>query len=463
MADRIRLDYSNMLAVDNGILNEIDSIKDEIEEAAAGVQQKKRENLQGFFHLPYQTKVKEDVKAHARYIRENFENFVVVGIGGSALGNSFLHKALNHPYYNVLSHQERKGCPRVFILDSIDTDYYAGLLDVLDLKKTAFNVITKSGSTSETMANFMVMKDKLEKAVGREKAKDRIIATTDREKGNLLNIALEEGYKTFYIPANVGGRYSVLSPVGLLSAAVSGIDIDDLLAGAADMAERCNSVDPFINPALLGAVFQYLANKKGKNISVVMPYTEFLDGFGDWYCQLWAESLGKSINVGDTEKEIGQTPVKAIGARDQHSLLQLFLDGPNDKIFTLISVENRNTDFEIPSINREDIGINYLSGNTIGKLLSSEFQATGYVLTKRSRMNYQIKLPKITPGTIGQLIFLYMSMTAHEGELLKLDAFNQPAVEEGKVITYGLMKRKGFENKGEEINKWEKDKKNAYA
>jgi len=456
MINRIKLDYSNMIVVDEGIFKDIDNIKGEIEESAAGVQQKRHDNLQGFFHLPFQDREKEEIKVHAQYIRDNFENFVVIGIGGSALGNRFLHKALNHPYYNMLPYHDRKGCPRVFILDSIDPDYLTGLFDILDLKKTVFNVITKSGSTSETMANFMVIKDKLEKEVGRDKAKDHIISTTDREKGSLLKIALKEGYKTFYIPSNVGGRYSVLSAVGLLSAAVTGIDIDDLLAGAADMADRCNSGDPFSNPALLGAIFQYLAYKRGKNITVIMPYTESLDGFGDWYCQLWAESLGKF----DGERGIGQTPVKAIGARDQHSLLQLFLDGPNDKIFTLIAVENRNKDFEISRMD-SDTGINYLSGSTLGKLLSSEFRATGYVLTKKERMNYQIILPDITPNIIGQLIFLYMSMTAHAGEFLRIDAFNQPAVEEGKAITYGLMKRGGYENKGEEILHWERTKNSA--
>jgi glucose-6-phosphate isomerase len=444
MPESIKLDHSRMMEVDKNLLQHMRSMQDRINSAVKGVEDKRKRKQLGFYELPYQKAEKKEVKRIAARVRESFENFVVVGIGGSALGNKFLHSALNHPYHNILTRKERKGAPRVFILDSIDPDGLKGLMDVLDLGKTVFNVITKSGSTSETMANYLIIRDRLEKNLGKDRVKQHIIATTDRNRGSLLKIAREEGYQTLYIPENVGGRYSVLSPVGLLSASASGIDIDQLLSGAAHMEAMCKGTDPFENPALLGAVFQYLAYRKNRLISVVMPYSDALDDFGDWYCQLWAESLGKTLEIDGNKIPAGQTPIRAIGVRDQHSLLQLFLDGPDDKVFTLIKVENRDNSFEIPVTGKLDRGIDYLAGKALEKLLHSEFEATESVLTNRNRMNYKVIMPDISAHSIGQLIFLYMLMTAYMGEFLGINAYDQPAVEEGKRITYRLMGREGY-------------------
>ncbi|MDD2573718.1 MAG: glucose-6-phosphate isomerase [Firmicutes bacterium] len=444
MGERIRLDYSNMLKAVPAVEEEIEKARPELISAVESVEAKRNEGLLGFFNLPF---LKEDaaaIKETAEHIKDGYESLVVIGIGGSALGNRLLHAALNHPWHNKLSNVQRKGCPRVYVLDSIDSDHLNGLLDILDLNKTAFNVITKSGSTVETMANYLILKDLLEREVGPHRAAKSIIATTDASRGSLLQIARRSGYRLFYIPGNVGGRYSVLSAVGLLSAAVSGIDIEELLSGAAQTAGECTVADPYQNPALMGAALQYIAYKKGKNISVVMPYSDALDYFGDWYCQLWAESLGKIKESSGRKEQLGQTPIKAIGARDQHSLLQLFLDGPDDKIFTLIEIERRENSFVIPEPGEGGIDLQYLSGSTLEKLLQSEFNATESVLTKRGRMNYKISLPQICAHTIGQLIFLYMLMTAYMGELFGVNAFDQPAVEEGKKITYRLMGRPGY-------------------
>jgi glucose-6-phosphate isomerase len=444
MGERIRLDYSKMLQAVPSVEEEINKVRPELMDAVEAVQAKRDKGLLGFFDLPYNDKEATVIKETAELIKSTFENLVVIGIGGSALGNRLLHTALNHRYYNNLTAAQRSGCPRVFILDSIDSDHLKGLLDILDLNKTAFNVITKSGSTVETMANFLILKGLLEREVGPKRAAESIIATTDAAHGSLLQMARRSGYRLFHIPGNVGGRYSVLSAVGLLSAAVSGIDIEELLVGAALTVADCTSTDPYQNPALMGAALQHIAYRRGKNISVIMPYSDGLDYFGDWYCQLWAESLGKTKESGGSKAKMGQTPLKAIGARDQHSLLQLFLDGPDDKVFTLIEVERRKNSFIIPEPSEGGKDLRYLSGNTLEKLLQSEFKATESVLTNRGRMNYKVSLPHICAHTIGQLIFLYMLMTAYMGELFGVNAFDQPAVEEGKIITYRLMGRPGY-------------------
>ena len=443
MNDKIKLDISRALQAAAWVEGEIEKGRPGLAAAAQAVDAKRKEDLLGFFDLPFNKEDAAAIKQTAEYIKDNYKNLVVIGIGGSALGNRMLHGALNHPRYNELPAGKRKGCPRVYVLDSIDSDFLKGLLDVLDLKETAFNVITKSGDTVETMANFFVLKDMLEREAGLKRAAESIIATTDASRGCLLDIAHQEGYRLFYIPGNVGGRYSVLSAVGLLSAAVSGIDIDELLSGAQAGHRDCSAHDPYQNPALMGAALHYIAYQRGKSISVVMPYSDALDYFGDWYCQLWAESLGKTKHMNGTAVPVGQTPLKAIGARDQHSLLQLFLDGPDDKIFTLIEVEKRENSFIIPQSGKMGNELQYLSGGTLEKLLASELEATESVLARRGRMCLRITLPMVSPYTMGQLIFFYMLMTAYMGELMGINAFDQPAVEEGKKITRRLMGQQG--------------------
>ena len=267
------------------------------------------------------------------------ENFVVLGIGGSALGNIALQTALN-PYMYNLDQAQRKGCPRLFVFDNVDPAQFASFLDWLDgkLDKTIFNVISKSGRTAETASQFMTIRQKLIDRLGATGYKERIIATTDAKEGTMRKIADESGYRTLQVPDGVGGRFSILSPVGLLSAAVCGIDIDALLAGAAEMDKRVSSTDFYNNPAAINAAINRHYYERGKKISVMMPYSYALKDFADWYRQLWAESLGKSENLAGSKVHIGPTPVKALGTTDQHSQVQLYREGPNDKLFTFLKV-----------------------------------------------------------------------------------------------------------------------------
>ena len=222
--------------------------------------ERKSEKL-GFYDLPYQDALVRRIKKTVAQLKNRFENFVVLGIGGSALGNIALQAALNHPYYNLLDKKARNGMPRIFVMDNVDPEYFGGLLDVIDPKKTLFNLISKSGGTAEPMSQFMVVREILKKKLG-SKARNHIIATTDKESGILREIVDKEDYESFIIPDNVGGRFSVFTPVGLLSAAMGGIDIAALLAGAATMDKRCGTPALTSNPAYRNAVVHYLADTK---------------------------------------------------------------------------------------------------------------------------------------------------------------------------------------------------------
>lgn len=400
--------------------------------------------------LPYtQDAVVEDILACAEDVRKNYDNFVVLGIGGSALGPIAVFTALCHFRYNDLPAGKRG--VKFFVEDNVDPERMLALLDVIDVKRTVFNVITKSGATSETMSQYLIIADILKKAVG-DGWNKHIIATTSEKKGNLIKLAKKEGFKTFYIPDGVGGRFSELCPVGLLPAAVLGIDIKGLLAGAAAMDKRCADGDMKKNPALMAAVLQYLSMKRGKNISVMMPYADSLKYMADWYCQLWGESLGKAVDLAGNTVHTGQTPVKSLGVTDQHSQVQLYTEGPFDKVITLIGVEKFRGDVTIADGAEEFPDVNFLCGHTMGELINTERVATEYALTRSGHVNNTVMLPEVNAESVGELLMFFQLQTAYCGELLGIDTFNQPGVEEGKNATYALFDRKGYEEKKAELN-----------
>lgn len=449
MTNRITIDYTNcmddIIKIDGISINELKAMQQTLVKAQKEINRKRKEGRLGFMELPSKKEEARKIKKLAAKLKNKFDNFVVVGIGGSALGNICLQNSLNHIYYNLLSKIKRRGFPRIFVSDNVDADMLKGLLEVIDVKKTLFNVITKSGDTSETISTFFIFRKELEKHLGKNYAQN-IIATTDAEKGYLRELIKKEGYISFVIPKNIGGRFSVLSSVGLVSAAFGGIDIEKLLDGAKFMDELCSTKTMSKNPAMMYAVIQYLMYNKGKTISVMMPYAQHLKEFADWYAQLWAESLGKKVNIKGEVVEVGPTPVKSLGATDQHSQVQLYMEGPQDKVITIISVKKLSNELKIPEYDNH-----FLGGQTINKLLLTEEKATAMALAQNNRPNLTITLPKINEFTIGQLIYMMELATAYMGELLEINAFDQPGVELGKVLTYALMGRKGFEDKRKEI------------
>lgn len=434
----IKIDYSNVLSDKVGerdgiSIDEILSYKHKVEDIHDKIISQKNANFY-FMNMPFQdTNVIRDT---ATYIRENFEYFVVIGIGGSALGNQMVNEAINGLDYNL------KNVPKFFVLDNVDPEKFAYIIEQIDIRRTMFNIITKSGSTTETIANFLIILDLLKTVLG-EEWKNHIIITTDPEKGFLRKFAIENDILSFDIPQNLGGRFSVLSSVGLLSSAVCGIDIDQLLEGAKFGYTLCNRrMDILENPAYLIGIVHYIADiRKGKNISVMMSYAERLSSFVDWYRQLWAESLGKD--------GFGQTPIKAIGSIDQHSQIQLYIDGPKDKIVTFLHIEESFRDFKITGDVPKEF--DYMREKTLKQILDALMEGTKASLVKANVPNLTITIDSMTPFNLGALIYIYEMATGFSGFLYGINPFNQPAVEEGKNFAYGLMGRGGYEEKLKEF------------
>ncbi len=311
---QVRYDYTNMLSDAVGkhgvSKKELDDLAKRYDELFALLKKQRAEGTLGFMDLPYDETAAGNAMKTASALKGRFDNLVVLGIGGSALGTIALKSALGHPIHNMLDEKGRGGRPRLFVLDNIDPDLVAAVAEYIDPKRTLFNVVTKSGSTAETMSQLVLFHEMLEKALGRETA-DHVVATTDPEKGDLRKMVGDFGWRSLPIPPNVGGRFSVMTSVGLFPAAMLGIDVRQLLSGAAFMDRRCESHSPEENPALAYAALQYILDGKGVNISIVMPYSSALFDVADWYRQLWAESLGKKtslagevVNVGPNARQV---------------------------------------------------------------------------------------------------------------------------------------------------------------
>ena len=454
----IKLSYRNadsaVIGAEHGlnITEEFNNYQEKIASIITSLNQRKDKPGQWlqWMNLGYNEETVWYVKEFASMVRNRFENILVLGIGGSALGGLAVTNALLQPYWNLLSKKQRDNYPKIFFLDNIDPDTINGLLQVLELKKTLINVITKSGDTAETMSQFMVLRDLMQKELGDDYRK-HIVATTDKKMGILRQLADQEGYKTFFVPDDVGGRFSVFSAVGLVPFALVGLDIDQIINGIKDMDLALKNTDIYQNIAAQGALIHYLMDtKKNKKLSVMMPYSNRLKYFSDWFVQLWAESLGKELNNGGEKVNIGLTPIKALGATDQHSLVQLFNEGPNDKLITFIRVENFDTTLEIPRI-FEYTGIGYLGGKTINELMDAEADSTKVSLIDYSRPTLTISLDRINEYNIAQLLYLLEVQTAIIGELYNINTFNQISVEQTRNYTYALMGRAGFEGSAEEL------------
>ncbi len=399
-----------------------------------------------WLNLGYDTQLAADLNEFSGRVRGWFSDMVILGIGGSSLGGFATLRALLHPYWNQLSDAKRGGLPRYYFVENVDADQINPLLEMLDPRHTMFVVISKSGTTAETMAAFMIAKDWLEKNLDEKAVKERIVAITDAKKGVLRPVADENDYMTFEVPDDVGGRFSVFSAVGLLPAALCGISIEEIQRGITELDKTLQNPDIRQNPAAQGALIQYLMYQRGKHISVFMPYSYRLASVSDWFVQLWAESLGKKSNLKGDVVHMGPTPVRAVGVTDQHSQVQLFNEGPNNKIFTFISVEKPDQDAVIPSNQFQDVeDLNYLNGKPLSQLMQAEFESTRAAITSNQRPNMTLNLPKVDAYHFAQLLYLLEVQTALMGALMEIDPFDQPGVELAKKYTYALMGRKGYE------------------
>lgn len=410
------------------------------------LQQERQENVYGFWDLYKDEASFQHVKdAAAEFLKRGYDNFVVLGIGGSALGTKALVTALKPPYYNLLTRRVRKGFPRIFVMDNIDPVTLRWMLRLCPPRRTLFNAVSKSGGAAETLAQTLVVVERIEKQLGSQAVADHLVVTTSpRQDGVPANPlqAVADAYnlKQFTVPPNVGGRFSVFSPVGTLPAAMVGIDLDELREGCAAMDRRCSSPNLRENPAYLRAAVQYLADtKKGKVMSVMMPYADGLVDVADWYRQLWAESLGKRLSLDGQEVSAGQTPLKALGVTDQHSQVQLFREGPNNKLINVIEVRRFDTTVRIPRVLTAVSALDYLRGSSMNRLLAAELRGTIDALKLSQRPVSRIILPRLSAHAVAQLLYLLEVETAMAGRLYNVQTFDQPAVEEGKRIARRLM------------------------
>jgi glucose-6-phosphate isomerase len=444
----IKLYYNNVMANvignEHGITHE--QLKAFAEKTSPLIPQLNIERQGGatpYRDLPYKSDISQQVKKLVKELAPRCENLVVLGIGGSALGNIALQTALN-PYMYNLDEKQRTG-PRLFVFDNVDPAQLVSFLDWLQdkLDKTIFNVISKSGRTSETAAQFMIIRQLLLDKLGPDGLKDQVVATTDSSQGTLRKIADDADLRCLEVPDGVGGRFTVLSAVGLFSAAMCGIDIDSLLEGARDMDTRVKCEDFYENPAATNAAINYHFYNHGKKISVMMPYSYALKDLSDWYRQLWAESLGKVKDLAGNDVHIGPTPVKALGATDQHSQVQLYREGPNDKLFTFLQVNNFEKDIKTgPAPDcAEELG--FLAGKNLSVLLNNEKKATEYALLTDKRPCLTVIFDKVNAYTIGQFIYLFEVTTSFVGALFNINPYDQPAVELGKEATFALMDKPG--------------------
>ncbi len=448
----LNLDYIKQEAVgqDHGLAwdQELAAYTPRLEAAVQALLTRKDDASQylGWLDLPFDTALLESAQKVAAQYATGYTDLIVLGIGGSSLGGITVLTALQHPYHNLK--KDRNGL-RVHFVDNVDGDVITGLLEVLDPKTTLVNVISKSGTTTETMSAYLMCKVWLQAALGDAFGK-QIIATTDPAKGILRPLSEKVGYTILSVPPSVGGRFSVFSPVGTLPALLGGVDVAGLLEGAAK-AQNEFTLPAAQNLHLQSALALHLSGLRGKNMVVFMPYSTRLRFLSDWFAQLWAESLGKAVDKSGAEVHTGTTPIKAVGTTDQHSQVQLYREGPYDKLTVFIKVLHTDHNTAIPNAEPDQPDMNYLEGKTFGQLMNAELAATANALREARKPSMTWTLERISGPELGYLMQSLMLQTAVVGELLGIDAFDQPGVELGKVLTYALMGRPGYEKLAAEL------------
>ncbi|MBF0567826.1 MAG: glucose-6-phosphate isomerase [Nitrospirae bacterium] len=436
-ARMLEMHFGNMLEEvigDKGLsLVEIEGIREKTAIAHSQIHERKWEEL-AFVDLVNQDTAK--IKELAESIVKNSDLFLLLGIGGSAMGPRAILEALQ-PMHNFRNH------PKIFIYDNIDPRTLDAIIEIIDPHRTTVNVVSKSGNTAETVASFMIFWEHMNKALGSEAAR-RFIITTNPEGGILRQIVRENNLMSLPIHPSIVGRYSVLSPAGLLLSEIAEINSDELLLGAKDILTKCSNAELWENPAYLFSVLLYLmCVKEKRTVNVMMPYADGLKSLSEWFCQLWAESLGK---LG-----LGITPYPAVGTTDQHSQLQLWMEGPEDKVVIFIRIDDYGSNIRIPKVFETIEEFSLLSGQCLNDLIGAAAKSTELALSNASKPNMTITMPSLDAYHVGQLFMFFQICTTFMGFLFGVNPFNQPWIEAGKNNTFGLLGKRGFQKQKEDI------------
>jgi len=388
-----------------------------------------------FYDLPYRGQEVGEIRQWADSAKGRWDDVVVLGIGGSSLGPAALLHALGR---NALPPAP---IPRLHFPDNVDPFEFDTLLRNLDLERTLFNVVTKSGGTPETITQYLVVRERLQHKL-KDRAPEHLVFTTDPEKGLLRELSRAENIPAFGIDPGVGGRFSVLTAVGLLPAALAGLDLEALCAGARAADDEGTRPDVLFNPAYrFGLSLALLRDLKGAGTVVMMPYSNRLLGLADWFRQLWAESLGKRYDLSGAEIYWGQTPEKALGATDQHSQVQLYMEGPFDKVICFLEVADHGVDVVIPRFYPDRPALDFWGGHTLAELITAEKRATEEALRQAGRPSLTALFPRVDAFAVGHFLMTLEIATVFAGAFLRIDPLDQPGVELGKVLTKKALEK----------------------
>ena len=429
--------------------HELDNIKSQTETAKTTLLSKQGagSDFLGWLDLPinYDKEEFERIKKAADKIKNDSDVLIVIGIGGSYLGAKAAIEFLRHPFYNQLSKDKRKTPELHFAGHNISSDYINGLIDIIGDRDFSVNIISKSGTTTEPAVAFRIFKDLLEKKYGKENAAKRIYATTDKAKGALKNLANEEKYESFVVPDDVGGRFSVLTAVGLLPIAVSGADIDALIKGAADERNRCINNDFNDNPSMQYAAIRNILLRQGKNVELLVNYDPSVHYVAEWWKQLFGESEGKDLK--------GLFPASVDFTTDLHSMGQFIQNGSRVMFETVISIGNSNTAINLIEDEKNTDGLNYLTGKSLDFINSKAMQGTILAHTDGNVPNLVVELNDKTEYSLGSLFYMFEFACGVSGYMLGVNPFDQPGVEAYKQNMFALLGKPGFEDRAKELLK----------
>jgi glucose-6-phosphate isomerase len=442
---RIHYDYTNLRAdvvgPDRGLTDaDIDALRPGVGRAVEALAELNEDEETTFVQLGRQDP--SAIVEAARGVRDTFSDLVVIGIGGSSLGTRALWSALTRRHSHAHLDGSARDGVRLHFLENTDPLDIVDLLSTLDLERTAFNVVTKSGGTIETMSTYFLVRERLIERFGEEGFRARMFATTDPAQGGLRSLVRRDGLHAFDVPPGVGGRYSALTPVGLFPLACAGIDVAAILEGADLVSRRAFERDPSENAAAMLALAQVALYRKGVHDVVFMPYAQGLVETSAWFVQLWAESLGKrGVDENGGAFTVGPTPIAALGTVDQHSQLQLFMEGPANKNIVFVEVEDMGSTVAVPPVRSACESLSHLGGRRFDEITRAELAGVREGLAESQRPTSTLRLEKVNAETMGGLLMLLECATAIVGTLFEIDPFNQPGVELAKRFAHGLLGR----------------------